>query len=67
MKFARLFLMTDTHEQLKVAFAVYLKEIELFEKKGIKAAAPRARKALQDLKHLTTERRREIQEKKNDL
>jgi len=59
--------MTDTHEQLKVAFAVYVKEIETFETKGVKAAATRARKALQDLKHLTTLRRREIQEKKNDL
>ena len=59
--------MSDLHEQIKVAYATYLKENEQFEIKGIKAAAPRARKALFELNKLAKERRKEIQEKKNEL
>jgi N-glycosylase/DNA lyase len=59
--------MSDLHEEIKVAYATYLKENEAFEVKGIKAAAPRARKALQELNKLTTQRRKEIQEKKSEM
>jgi hypothetical protein len=56
---------SNLHEEIKVTFAIYLKEVEDFEK-GKKIAAVRARKALQDLKHLITERRKEIQVEKSD-
>lgn len=52
------------HDEIKVAFATYVKEIELFEEKGVKVAAARARKALNDLNKLIPQRRKEIQEKK---
>jgi len=56
-----------THEQIVQAFNNYLTETETFEGKGVKAAAARARKALGDLGKLTKDRRKEIQEKKNDM
>ena len=59
--------MSDLHEQIKLTYAIYLRETERFEEKGTKASAVRAREALHDLKALIVERRREIQEKKNDL
>lgn len=55
------------HEQIVQAFNNYVTEQEAFETKGVKAAAARARKALGDLGKLTKERRKEIQEKKNDM
>lgn len=55
------------HEEIVLAYNVYLKEAETFEEKGVKAAAARARKALQDLNKLTTARRKEIQEQKADM
>ena len=55
------------HEEIVLAFNNYIKEAETFDEKGVKAAASRARKALGDLGKLTKERRKEIQEKKNDL
>jgi hypothetical protein len=58
---------SDTHEQLKLAFAIYLQETEKFEQKGVKASAVRARQALHEMKELIIQRRREIQEKKTDL
>lgn len=59
--------MSDLHEQIKLTFSIYLKEIEEFETKGKKVSAVRARKALQDLKNLIVERRQEIQNQKNDV
>ncbi len=59
--------MSGTHEQLKLAFAIYLQESEKFEQKGVKASAVRARQALHDMKELIIQRRKEIQEKKTDL
>ena len=59
--------MSEVHEQLKLAFAVYLKESERFEEKGVKVSAVRARQALNELKGLIVERRKEIQNLKNDL
>jgi hypothetical protein len=58
---------SDTHEQLKLVFAIYLQETEKFEQKGVKASAVRARQALHEMKELIIQRRREIQEKKTDL
>jgi len=56
----------DIHEQLKIAFAIYEKEHYLFEEKGVKASAVRARQALQEIKELTVARRKEIQDKKSE-
>lgn len=56
--------LSDTHEQLKILFALYVRESEKFENEGVKVSAVRARQALNDLKILITERRKEIQEKK---
>lgn len=55
------------HEQIVEAYENYLKEAETFDGKGVKAAATRARAALNDLGKLTKTRRAEIQEKKNSL
>jgi hypothetical protein len=57
----------SVHEQLKLVWAMYLREHERFEDKGVKASAVRARQALHDMKDLIVERRREIQEKKKDV
>lgn len=58
--------MTETHEKILEAIDTYLEENAKFEEKGVKAAATRARKALMDLKNLAHERRKEIQDKKNN-
>ncbi len=55
------------HDEIVQAFNNYLAEAETFDEKGVKAAAARARKALGDLGKLTKERRKEIQDKKNDM
>lgn len=55
------------HEEIVQAFNNYLSEAETFDEKGVKAAAARARKALGDLGKLTKERRKEIQERKNEM
>jgi hypothetical protein len=55
------------HDEIVLAFNVYIKEAEAFENKNVKAAAARARKALGELGKLTKARRMEIQEKKNAL
>jgi hypothetical protein len=61
--------MTDMtlHEQIVQEFNNYVKEAELFDDKDVKAAAVRARKALGEIAKLTKDRRKEIQERKNDL
>jgi len=56
-----------THEDIKAAYEKYIVESEAFETKGVKAAATRARGALNDLGKLTKVRRKEIQEKKNAM
>jgi hypothetical protein len=56
-----------THEDIKAAYEKYIAESEAFETKGVKAAATRARGALNDLGKLTKVRRKEIQEKKNAM
>lgn len=55
------------HEQIVQAFNNYLTEAQTFDEKGVKAAAARARKALGDLGKLTKDRRKEIQDKKNEM
>jgi len=55
------------HDEIVLAFNNYLAEAETFEDKGVKAAAARARKALGDLGKLTKDRRKEIQERKNEM
>ena len=55
------------HDEIVLAFNNYLKEAETFDEKGVKAAATRARKALGDLGKLTKDRRKEIQERKNEM
>jgi len=57
--------MSDTHDNIVEAIDTYLEENAKFLEKGNKAAGTRARKALMDLKKLATERRKEIQDKKN--
>jgi N-glycosylase/DNA lyase len=57
----------SNHEEIVQAFNNYLSESETFEDKNVKAAAARARKALGDLGKLTKDRRKEIQERKNDM
>ena len=54
-------------EQIAEQMAIYLKENEAVETKGVKAAAARARKALGEIGKLTKSRRAEIQEKKNNM
>jgi hypothetical protein len=55
------------HDELVVLFNIYLKEVDLFEGKGVKSAAPRARRALLEMNTLLKERRKEIQIKKNEM
>ena len=55
------------HDEIVQAYNNYLTEHATFEEKGVKASAARARKALGDLGKLTTERRKEIQDKKNAM
>lgn len=55
------------HEEIVQAFNNYIAEAETFEDKGVKAAAARARKALGDLGKLTKDRRKEIQDRKNEM
>jgi|TARA_R110000803_G_scaffold126384_4_gene193888 hypothetical protein len=56
-----------THDEIKSAVEKYVAESEAFETKGVKAAATRARAALNDLGKLTKTRRKEIQDKKNAM
>jgi len=57
----------DIHSHIVTEFENYLKEHEVWEGKGVKAAATRARKALGELGKLSKLRRKEIQEKKNSM
>ena len=57
----------SSHNNIVAQFEAYLKESEAFEEKGVKAAATRARKAFGELGKLAKERRKEIQEKKNEM
>ena len=55
------------HDALKAAFQTYLDENEKFTGKGVKAAAARARKALQEIAKGCKERRAEITAEKEAM
>ena len=55
------------HDQIVEQFEAYVAESQKFEEKGVKAAAARARKALGELGKLSKERRKEFQDKKNEM
>lgn len=55
------------HEQIVAQYEAYVAENQKFSEKGVKASAARARKALGELGKLAKERRKEIQEEKNEL
>jgi len=57
----------STHDSIQEQLEVYIAENAKFEEKGIKAASARARKALGEIGKLVKERRKEIQEKKNNM
>jgi hypothetical protein len=59
--------MSQNHDTLKTAFETYLAENEKFTEKGVKAAAARARKALQEMSKAIKERRKEITAEKEAL
>jgi len=57
----------NTQEELVKQFELYVAENEKFTTKGVKAAAARARKALQEVAKLVKIRRKEITEAKTAL
>ena len=59
--------MSTNHDTLKEQFEVYLAENEKFTQKGVKAAAARARKALQERPKAIKDRRKEITAEKEAL
>ena len=59
--------MATNHEAIVESFNTYLAENEKFTGKGVKAAAARARKALQEMTKGIKERRKEITAEKEAL
>ena len=59
--------MSANHEAIKTAYETYVLENEKFTGKGVKAAAARARKALQEMSKAIKERRKEITAEKEAL
>jgi hypothetical protein len=57
----------NTQEELVKQFQIYVEENEKFTTKKVKAAAGRARKALQEMSKLIKARRKEITEEKAAL
>jgi N-glycosylase/DNA lyase len=57
----------NTQEELVRQFQLYIEENEKFTTKKVKAAAGRARKALQEVSKLVKQRRKEITEEKAAL
>jgi GTP cyclohydrolase I len=55
------------HDSIVAAFNTYLEENAKFTDKGVKAAAARARKALQEMSKGIKERRKEITAEKEAL
>jgi hypothetical protein len=55
----------EAHIKMKAAIETYIAENDKFEG-GNKAAGTRARKALMEIKNLAGDRRKEIQESKNN-
>lgn len=58
--------MSNTHETIVAQFEQYISENEKFNEKQNKAAGTRARKALMEITKLCKDRRKEIQEAKNN-
>jgi len=58
--------MTETHNTLLTLVEDYMQENQKFSEKGNKAAGTRARKALMEITKLCKDRRKEIQEEKNN-
>lgn len=58
--------MSKTHDSLKALFEQYVDENDKFSEKSNKAAGTRARKALMEITKLCKDRRKEIQEAKNN-
>lgn len=54
------------HDELTALFEQYIDENEKFIEKNNKAAGTRARKALMEISKLCKDRRKEIQEAKNN-
>jgi N-glycosylase/DNA lyase len=52
------------HEQIVAAYETYLAENEKFTTKGVKAAAARARKALQEMSKVSRNAAKKSQQKK---
>jgi hypothetical protein len=59
--------MESNHDMIKTAFETYIAENEKFANKGVKAAAARARKALQEMSKAIKERRKEITAEKEAM
>ncbi len=59
--------MESNHDMIKRAFETYIAENEKFTQKGVKAAAARARKALQEMSKAIKERRKEITAEKEAM
>jgi hypothetical protein len=59
--------MSQNHDAIKTAFETYIAENAKFSEKGVKAAAARARKALQEMTKAIKERRKEITAEKEAL
>ena len=59
--------MESNHDMIKRAFETYMAENEKFAEKGVKAAAARARKALQEMSKGIKERRKEITAEKEAM
>lgn len=56
----------NTHDTIIALFEQYVSENDKFNEKGNKAAGTRARKALMDITKACKDRRKEIQESKNN-
>jgi len=56
----------NTHDTIIALFEQYVSENDKFNEKGNKAAGTRARKALMEITKACKERRKEIQDSKNN-
>jgi hypothetical protein len=59
--------MSNSHNEMLKQVEIYVEENTKFVDKGVKAAAGRARKALNEIRKLAAARRKEITEEKNAL
>lgn len=59
--------MVNAHEEIVKQYEIYIAENAKFTDKGVKAAAGRARKALQEMSKAIKQRRKDITEAKATL